>query len=165
MSWHFAERAWRALAIGGVLLLLVACGGDNPTPEDRLRASVDAIEALVEAGDATGVRDYLASDYRDARHPDARSAIASLFLYSRQHRDIHLFTLVRDLQLDEAAGTAQTGILVAMAGVPLESIETLIALKADLYRFDVDWQRVDDEWRIVSSRWQRADLSSLTGSG
>jgi len=153
----------RALLLGLCLaVVLVGCGDDTPA-EDRLGAAVASVVAAVEEGEPREAGGILHPDYRDARHPDKRSAIASLFWYTRQHRNIHLFTLMRDVAIDANAGVAKTKVLVAMAGVPLQSIETVISLRADLYEFDVDWQLTDGDWLVTSSRWQRADLSSLTG--
>jgi hypothetical protein len=154
----------RALLLGlGLALVLAGCGEDPPA-EERLKAAIASVEAAVEEGTPREAGDVLHPEYRDDRHPDKRSALATLLWYTRQHRDIHLFTLIRDLELDENAGEARTTVLVAMAGVPLESVETVISVRADLYRFDVDWQLTDGDWLVTSSRWQRADLSSLTGS-
>ena len=116
----------------------------------------------VERGDRTGVGDLLHPDYSDDRHPDKRAALASVFWYSRQHRNIHRFKLVRDIEVGPDATRATTVVMVAMAGVPIESIEALISLQVDLYRFDVDWRLDDGDWKVLSSRWQRADLSSYS---
>ena len=152
----------RALLLGiGLALGLAGCSEDPPA-EDRLKQAIAAVVKAVEQGESREAGDLLHPDYRDDRHPDKRSALASLFWYTRQHRNIHLFTLVHDVEIDEGAGEARTTVLVAMAGVPLESVETVISVRADLYRFDVDWRLEVDDWLVSSSRWQRADLSSLS---
>jgi len=162
MSWVCADRM-RALLLGlGLAFVLAGCGEDPPA-EERLKAAIASVETAVEEGSPRDAGDILHPDYRDDRHPDKRGALASLFWYTRQHRNIHLFTLMRDVAIDANAGVAKTKVLVAMAGVPLQSIETVISLRADLYEFDVDWQLTDGDWLVTSSRWQRADLSSLTG--
>lgn len=155
------RRVQFLLAACGLALLLAACGGNGPTPEDRVRVTVDRIVEAIEAGEPRQVGGLLHRDYSDDQHPDRRSAVASLFWYTRQHRDIHLFTLIRDLRVDAEAGEAQGVVLVAMAGVPLKSIQSVVSVNADLYRFDVDWRLDDGEWRVISGRWQRADLSLL----
>lgn len=126
-----------------------------------MSSTVDAMVLAIEEGSSRRVGELLHPDYRDARHPDRRSALAGLFWYTRQHRDIHLLTLVRDLRVDASAGEAHGAVFVAMAGVPLESVQALVSVNADLYRFDVDWRRHEGEWRVTSSRWRRADLSDL----
>jgi hypothetical protein len=54
-------------------------------------------------------------------------------------------------------------VLVAMTGVPVESLETLVSLKADLYRFDLQLLN-DDDWQIRRAAWQRTDPGSLIGA-
>ena len=159
MSWACADRR-RLLWLPALVLVLTACGTDD-TPEARLRAAVDGFVDAIEAAAPRAAGDILHSTYRDARHPDKRSAVATLFWYTRRHSAVHLFTLIREIDLDPGAGTARSRIFVAMAGVPIESIETLVSLNADLYRFDVDWQLEEGAWRVVSSRWERVDLSAL----
>lgn len=148
------------LWLAAMVLLLASCGTDT-SPESQLRAAVDAFVAAIEEADPRAAGEILHSAYRDARHVDKRSAVASLFWYTRQHRDIHLFTVIRAIELDANAAAARTQILVAMAGVPIDSVETLVSVNADLYRFDIDWQQEDDTWQVSSSRWQRADLSAF----
>ena len=156
-----ADPVRHLVASCGLLLLLTACGNDGQTPEERVRSSIDAMVQAVEEGSPRQVGEWLHPDYRDERHSDRRSALASLLWYTRQHRDIYLFTLIRDLRVDASAGEAQGIVFVAMAGVPLESIQAIVSVNADLYRFDVDWRLDDGEWRVFSSRWRRADLSDL----
>jgi hypothetical protein len=163
MSSAFAKRACILVLGLGLTVVLAGCG-EEPPAEQRLKAAIDSLVTAVEAGTPRDAGDVLHPEYRDDRHPDKRSALASLFWYTRQHRDIHLFTLMRDADIDEATGIASTTVLVAMAGVPLQSIESVISVRADLYRFDVDWRLADGEWLVTSSRWQRADLSALTGN-
>ena len=43
-----------------------------------------------------------------------------------------------------------------MGGVPMDSVETAVSVKADLYRFDVQLLQADDAWSITGARWQRA---------
>jgi hypothetical protein len=153
---------WRQLCIA-VLALVLTVGGcsDEVSPEQQIKAAVSAMADGVERGDRQQVGELLHEDYRDQRHPDRRAALATLFWHTRQHRQIHLLTLIRDIDLDPDGGHARTVVMVAMAGVPIASVEQLVSVKADLYRFDVEWQRSDDQWQVLSSQWQRADLSAF----
>jgi hypothetical protein len=142
-------------------LLLVGCTDDTTSPDAQLRAAIDALVTAAQAGSAQQVATGLAPDYLDARHPDKRSAVATLHWYLRRHRSINLFTLVRDLQLNEPNMTARSIVMVAMAGVPIASRESLLSINADLYRFEVDWRYQDDRWLVTTSHWQRANISDF----
>ncbi len=51
---------------------------------------------------------------------------------------------------------AEVVAYVAMGGVPMDSVETAVSVKADLYRFDVQLVQGEDDWLITRARWQRA---------
>ncbi len=142
--------------------LLAACGGDQASPEQRIRDLIDAVEAHVEAGELRALDQYLHADYSDQRHRTKLNALGTLFALLRRHRSVHLFTLVNAVEFDAGAeGRANAVVYVAMTGVPVASMETLISLKADLYRFDIELQEADGQWQVLASRWDRVDPRSL----
>jgi H+-transporting ATPase len=49
----------------------------------------------------------------------------------------------------------------ALTGVPVSSARALLALNADLFRFDLDLVRDGEECLLAGSRWQRADVRAL----
>jgi hypothetical protein len=140
---------------------LAACSSDSHTPEQRVRAVIEAMEIAVESGSVKQTSALLAETYSDGWHPNKRAAIGSLFAYLRRHRSVHLFVLIKSIELGAEANTANAVAYVAMTGVPVRSVETLFSLKADLYRFDVRLSSVDGEWRVSGSRWERASLTVL----
>ena len=144
-----------------MLSILGGCGGERTPPEQQVRELVEAMEQAVESGSINAAGELIDTDYRDQRHANKREAIATLFAYLRRHQQIHLFTLIRELEIGAEQTGASVVVYVAMSGMPIESVESVISVKADLYRFDVQMALRDDEWRIVSSQWRRADLSVL----
>ena len=152
----------RCLALGALVLILAACGSEPDSPETRVREMVDAMQAAVERRSVQDAAALLASDYRDARHASKREAVATLFAYLRRNRQIHLFTLIDDLEVAAGRQAATASVLVAMAGVPLESLETVISLRADLYRFEMTLVQEGDDWVIGESSWQRVRPEGLS---
>lgn len=140
-----------------LVLMLSACGGDPVSAEDRVRALIGLMEESVEAGSVRQAADLLHSRYTDQRHRGKPAAMRTLFGVMRRHRDIHLFSLVRSVELTPQQDAATAVVFVAMTGVPVESLQALISLKADLYRFELGLVEEDGEWRILSSRWERVD--------
>ena len=61
------------------------------------------------------------------------------------------------MQPADDQGSAEAVVYVAMTGVPIESMDALISLKADLYRFELGLVEDGGEWRIIRSRWERVD--------
>jgi hypothetical protein len=146
---------WRP-ALTALLLALSACGGPEDTPEQRIRQLIDGMELAVESGSVKSAAEWLHNDYADRWHPDRRAAVRSLFGYLRRHDDIHLLTVIRSITVTPAQDTANAVVYLAMSGTPVESPETLISVKADLYRFDLELAVVDGDWRVLSAHWAPA---------
>ena len=144
-----------------VCLMLAACSGDKLTAEDRVHALIDAMEQSVEAGSVREAIRFLHADYKDPRHTGRQAAGRTLFGITQRHRDIHLFTLTKTVELTAQKDSATAVVFVAMTGIPVESVEAVISVKADLYRFELVLVEEDGEWRILSSRWQRVDPGAL----
>ena len=140
-----------------VLFLLVACTSEQDPVEERVSALIGQIEQAIESRLVREAVDYLHADYSDPRHVNRRAAGASLFGLVRGHRTIHLFSLIKTVTPAADQASAQAVVYVAMTGVPVESIDALISLKADMYRFDLGLVEQDGEWRVIRSRWERVD--------
>lgn len=140
-------------------LALAACGGPEGSPEEQIRRLIEDGEKAAEARDISALGELVADGYQDARGYDRRTVLRiaqGLFL---RNREIHLFTLVRDLRVEGEAASAR--ILVAMSGRPIESARALLNLNADLVRFDVGFAREDGAWRVRSADWRRADVNDF----
>ena len=152
---------WR-LALAILMLVLAACGGPDDTPEAQVRQLIDAMEQAVESGSVKDATGLLHSDYSDRWHPDRRAAARSLFGYLRRHDNIHLFTLIKSIVVTPSQDAADAVVYVAMSGTPVDSIEALVSVKADLYRFDVSLATLDGDWRVRSARWERATEAAFS---
>jgi hypothetical protein len=132
-------------------LALAGCGPSG-TPEDEIRALVDAAELAAEERDATDLRALIANDYRD---PDGRSAgdIRSvLHGYLVAHQSIRLITRIDSIEL-EGTELARLKVTVGMLGRDADS-DSNWDLAGDVYRFDLRLAREDDEWRVIRAGWQ-----------
>jgi uncharacterized protein (DUF2267 family) len=162
-----AIYSWRRLRqLAPCVLAVVAlmgCSGDPDSPEAQIRDLIAQIETHVEAGEVRAVSDWLSADYRDRRHRNRRDAIATLFLYTRRHRDIHLFTLIQSIDVAPDKRSAQAVVDVAMTGKRADSAEQLAAMHADLYRFTLDltYDSELERWQVASSAWRRAELGTV----
>ena len=158
-------RAGSRVLLGALLLLLAACGGEEDGPEQRIRALIERMQQHVEAGEVLQLKPHLHADYSDPRHHDRRAAISTLFLLLQRHRNVHLFTVIKSVELKPGQDDAADAVVyVAMTGVPVQSLDALVSLKVDLHRFDVGLVEQDGDWQVRSSRWARVDPGVLTGS-
>lgn len=140
--------------------LIGGCGDEAPGDrEARLRQVIEAAQTQAEARDVDALMEHVASGYSDPRGNDARAIRRLLQLHFLNNRAVHLLTWVRELELtgDERAGAV---IYVAMAGRPIPDLEALPRMRADVYRFEVEF-RDDDGWQVTSARWQPARPTDL----
>jgi hypothetical protein len=144
-----------------LVLLLAGCGGEPDDPAARLRATIGDAEQAVEVRSLKQAAAYISPDYRDERGNDRRAVTRLLFGYLHRHHNIHLLTRIGDLQLADDGKHAAVQMHVAMAGVPIESLEALLSIRADLYRFDLRFVDTDEGWLLISARWQPARLDDL----
>lgn len=153
----FAER----LLLVGTLLLLAACTQQDVSPQQQLGEWVAAFESAVEQRALNTAADLVAPGYSDIRHTDRAAAMRTLFALLRRHRSVHLFTLIDNLSVEPGGDRATISVHVAMTGTVADSPQALLALNADLYRFDLELAREAGQWLLTAGRWQRADLSDL----
>jgi hypothetical protein len=143
------------------MLLLCACSGDRDAPEDRIRTLIGGLQQSVQDESLKQAAGYLHPNYQDDRHANKAAALRSLFAYLRRHDAIHLFVRISSIDVAPQQQTAQAIAHVAMAGVPVVSVDTLVSIKADLYRFDLQLEELDGSWLIRHANWQRADMGVL----
>jgi len=137
------------------LLVLVACGGPEGTPEERIRSLVSRAEAAAEDHDLSVFKAAVSNEYRDSHGYDRQSVLRLVQGLLLRNQRIHLLSMVRDIKVQ--SGAAQARVLVAMAGQPIESPGALVNLRADLMRFDVQLVLEDDAWRVRAVEWDRAE--------
>ncbi|MDJ0741304.1 MAG: hypothetical protein QNJ91_16435 [Gammaproteobacteria bacterium] len=154
-------RSLPAVAVAALVVALLAACGPAATPEQQIRQLVADMEAAVEDGSVTAAGELLHTEYADEWHPNRRAAVRSLFGYLRRHKDIHLFTVVRSVDVAADGRSADAVVYVAMTGVPVQSVETLLSVNADLFRFDIVLAQSDDAWRARRARWQRVGADAF----
>jgi hypothetical protein len=140
-------------------LIALACGGEPRTPEERVRATLAALEAAAEARDVGAMKEHVSESYRDA-HGNDRSAIAGVVaMHFMQNQSVHLLVRTIDVAVDPPAATAS--VLVAMAGTPIPSADALPLVRADLHRFDFELREEDGAWRIAGAAWRPASAEDF----
>jgi len=150
-------RPLRCCALGAVLVWLVACAADPGPPEEEIRRLIDLMEQAAESGSVGQTAQWLHPSYSDTWHPNKAAATRTLFGLLRRHSNVHLYSVVKSIQLSTEENRAHSVVYLAMSAVPVDSVEGLLAIKADLYRFDIGLRLDEDAWQISEAQWQRAD--------
>ena len=143
------------------LLLLTACSDDTGTPEQQIRQLLADVETAVQQRSLDQVKPLVSAEYSDQWNGSRSAALRSLMFYFQGHQSIHLLTRVTEIQLAEDQQQARVIVYVGMAGKPVDNAQQLLALNADVYRFDIDLVADGKEWLVSSAQWQPARPDNL----
>ena len=149
-----AQRLHAKIFVVLMVASLIACSGDDTSPEQQIAQLNSDAKLAVEAKDVSALKDMVADDFKSGQY-DKNSIIRLVALYLLGHKNLHLFSLTRSLQIIDQ-DNAKAAVLVAMAGQPIENADQLIDLRAEMLRFDVNYLRNDDEWKVIGVEWKRA---------
>lgn len=134
--------------VGLVVMLLAACGGDDSDPENALRDWVARGEQAAEAKDRSGLLEMISEDYADARGNDRARIGDTLRLYFFRQETVALLISIDDIVLyDDTA--AKVSLTVGMAGTN----DSVLGIRADAYRFELELQKPGDEWMLIGASW------------
>lgn len=147
-------------AFMALILLGSGCSSDITT-EDRIRAVIGLVEEAAEERSATEVSKHISVNYKDRYHASKRAVARALLGYFHQHRSIHLLTRVTTLEFEAGNRAAGAVVYVAMAGVPVESVEALVSVQANLYRFDIQLLEEEGAWKVNSATWRKATIADF----
>ena len=117
------------------------------------------MELAIEQRNIDDFMDHIDDSYSDnqSRNRDDIRSIAQLYVL--RNKNLHLFRHVTSMDLVEDE-SAQVVVLVALAGRPIDSVESLSSIKAELMKFRVSFV-FDQTWTAVSADWSRAGLDDF----
>jgi len=142
-------------------LLLSACSEDTGSPEQQIRLLIADMETAVQQRSLDQVKPLVSADYSDQWNGSRSAALRSLMFYFQGHQSIHLLTRVSEIQLAEDQQQARVIVYVGMAGKPVENSQQLLAINADVYRFDIELVADGKEWLVARAQWQPARPDNL----
>ena len=135
-------------ALIALAAVLAGCSAPSP-PEEAVRAWLEAAETAVEERDRGRLIDMLAEHYVDARGNDRAAVDQRLRLFFLRHREILIASHIEELQV--VGGTAAHVVLTAgMAGTDAHAF----GLRADAYRFELEFVEQDGEWLLIGADWR-----------
>lgn len=136
--------SWVALAV-----LLAACS-DSGSPEQQVRAVIDAMETAAEARDIGDLTEHLSDNYRDAQGQNREEAARYARGYFIANQSVHLLTRIESLEFP-APDEARVKLQVGMAARGGETGQG--GLSADLHDFDLVLVREGGEWKVSYADW------------
>lgn len=142
-------------------IALTGCS-EKDSPERQIRAMIDRAESVLEARDLFDARSLLSDSYKDNEKRTKQALVRLLSGYFLRNKSIHLLVQIDRIDLSDPQ-RPKVRLYSAMAGKPFADFEALLALRAALYRFDLELIREQDEWRIAGGRWQPATREDFLG--
>ena len=149
-------RIKQMLALMGVLatIQLSACGSADPrSPEQQVRATLEAIELGVEARSMDAVTEHINKDYSDHQGHTIRDIKRLIQLQFIRNQSINIFTSIRSLELTD--GVAAVELSAAMSSMAIDLSQESNRLRADTHHFSILLSQQDDKWLVDSVSWAR----------
>lgn len=152
---------FRVLVLLLPLIALTGCS-NNDSHEAQIREMIDRAESAIEARALLDARSLVADSYQDDGKRTKQALVRLLSGYFLRNKSIHLLVQLDHIDLNDPQRPKVT-LYTAMAGKPFADVEAVLALRAALYRFDLELMREEGEWRVVSGRWQPATREDFLG--
>ena len=144
-----------------VAVLQIACGSKPDSPEARVRALIKKAEVAAEQKDLGTLRNLISDHYLDEFRQDKQAILGILSFHFFRNQSIYLLTRIQTIAFPEPA-RAEAVILVATAGQPIRGTEELVALRADLFRFDITLaDKGKGDWKVTRAQWRRVELKDF----
>lgn len=129
-------------------ILVSACGGPVPEPEEQLRLWVQQGQLAAEAKERRELVDMISPAYRDSRGNDVGDIENMLRAYFFRQSSINLMTSIEEIRV-YGDSAAEIDLTVGMAGTN----EGVFRFSADAYCFRLELENKGDEWQLLSARW------------
>ena len=149
----------RTLMLLAALFTLISCRNIE-TPEAQVRATIAQAEAAAEKKEVGMLRGMVSDSYADAQGQDKRAVEAVLRYYFLRNQSIHLFTRVSSVTLPQQ-DRALAIVYAGMAAQPVADVDELERLRADLFRFELEFVKEGDDWRVARAQWRRVDFADF----
>ena len=149
-----AQRLHAKIFVVLMVASLIACSGDETSPEQQIAQLNSDAKQAAEAKDVGVLKDMVAEGFKSGQY-DKNTIMRLVTLYLLGHKNLHLFPLTRSLQIIDQ-NNATVVILVAIANQPIERADQLMDLRADMLRFNVSYVLVEEEWKVIGVEWKRA---------
>ncbi len=140
---------------------LLSCGSKPDSPEARVRALFDKAEVAAENKDLGTLRELVSDNYTDEFRQDKQAILGILAFHFYRNQSIYLLTRVQSVAFPGPA-RAEAVVFVATAGQPIRGTEELVALRADLFRFDITLaDKGKGDWKVTRAQWRRVELKDF----
>jgi hypothetical protein len=149
----------QVLCLVWVFILIQSCSDNAVSSQDEIRAYIDSGVNAAESRDMDALAELMHGDYSDQKGYNKKQLTGLLRGYFFRHKNIHLFTKIDSIEL-LAENEAIVRMHVAMAGSVIADVDALAALRARIYRFELQLIK-QDEWLLTHAVWGPASMSDF----
>jgi hypothetical protein len=139
-------------AITVVLLCLSYGCGDERSPRQQVRDTLETAAEYAGDRDLDRLSEFVSEDYRDAEGRDRRALLQMVALYFRHVDTLFLRTRIRAIEI-VGSKEARATVVAAIADVPFSDLDQS-RLSADFVGFDLAFRREGKEWSLVDATWE-----------
>lgn len=142
-------------------ILLAGCSRQaQESPQDQIKALLDAAETAVESRSLDQSAELISSGYGDEAGRDRRALKRLLLGYFLRNKSIHVLQQVQEISL--LSDTSARVVLYAGVAGSLPAMgDSLAQWRGDLVRLEAELVLEDDGWRLKSASWRRASHGDL----
>ncbi|MFK8011789.1 MAG: hypothetical protein AB8B80_07100 [Marinicellaceae bacterium] len=135
---------------------LLSCSSDRPLSKEQvLSQSIDAIETRFESRNLSDIVEYVSESYQDERGRTIRDIKRTIQIQIMRHKSLYVLKSIGDVEWHDNENVS-VQIAAAMAGKPIESVNLLKSIRADMINFNVDFVLEEDKFKVKSASWRWA---------
>ncbi|MET0088837.1 MAG: hypothetical protein ABW068_02260 [Candidatus Thiodiazotropha sp.] len=143
-------------------LCLSGCSGDPETPENRLRATLEAAEQALQQRDLGAVMGFVHPEYRSNDGQDYRLLRAQLMGYLLRHKSIHILYRIEHMEIRPETGDATVRLYAGVAGGAQQSIDSFDQWHGDLLYLELGFRdEASEGWLLTHARWEPVRAESI----
>lgn len=146
------NKKLRFLVFLSISCVLNACSENEISREDEIRLYIEKGVEAAEDRSAGDVADLIHDSYNDEQKLDKTQIKKILRLYFFRHKNIFLFTKIRDIKFP-SENEASVTLHVAMAGSVISDASMLSSVRARMYKFDLQLIK-SEQWLLQKARWK-----------
>jgi len=135
-----------------VLAIFALCASaacHRATPEQAVRRQVEALQAAIDARDASAVNNLLAEDFVGNQGMDRRGARQLAAAVFFRHREVGAKLGPVSVEMrGESDAIARFGVLATGGS------GGLLPDSGQVYQVETGWRLVDGEWKLLNASWK-----------
>ena len=142
-----------------VCLAIASCSGEDSDPENLLRQTINQIQDAAEKRQISSLMELVDNNYADPNGYNKKQIRALAQFQFVRNPKIYSLKQIKSIAIHDDRRASAT-VVVALAGKPIDSPGALAGLRADLYRFDLEFI-FDQDWKVTNANWQPAKASDF----